>query len=315
MVRRYDVLVAGELNVDLILNRLQKFPEMGKEVIAEGMTLTLGSSSAIFASNLSVLGTSVTFAGALARDSFGDLILASLRAKGVATDDIVFTDTCSTGASVALNVGEDRAMVTYPGAMSLFSLDHIPNHLFEKCRHLHVSSIFLSTALKRDVYRLFKVAKDHGMTTSLDPQWDPYEQWAIDFPELLRDVDVFLPNESEICAITGMTDPDAAAEELRKFANVLVVKHGRKGASLWHGDRHLFQPAFLNNNVVDSIGAGDSFDAGFIHGFIQGKDLANSLEFAAVTGAVNTTRAGGTTAFGSLDEVRAIARDEFNFEF
>src|SRR5690606_23036562 len=102
MVRRYDVLVAGELNVDLILNRLQKFPEMGKEVIAQGMTLTLVSSSAIFASNLSVLGSSVTFAGALARDSFGELILTTLRAKGVATDDIIFTDACGTGASVAL---------------------------------------------------------------------------------------------------------------------------------------------------------------------------------------------------------------------
>jgi len=314
MERNFDVLVAGELNVDLILDRLQKFPEMGKEVIAQGMTLTLGSSSAIFASNLSVLGSSVTFAGTLARDSFGELILSSLRARGVDTRNIVFTETCGTGASIALNVGEDRAMVTFPGTMALFSLGDIPQQLFGECRHLHVSSIFLSTALKKDVNALFRRAKESGMTTSLDPQWDPEEKWDVDFQSLLRDVDVFLPNESEICAIAQTDDAHDAADQLRRYANVLVVKHGRNGASLWHGDLHIYQPAFLNDKVVDSIGAGDSFDAGFIHKYIQGKDLAECLEFAAVTGAVNTTRAGGTTAFDSLEGVRSIARSVFNFD-
>src|SRR5688572_9922839 len=102
----YDVMVAGELNVDIILNDLNQFPQIGKEILADQMTLTLGSSSAIFASNLSVLGTNVTFAGMLARDLFGDLVVSSLRAKGVNTDHIVYTREKSTGATIALSFQE-----------------------------------------------------------------------------------------------------------------------------------------------------------------------------------------------------------------
>lgn len=108
----YDVVVAGELNVDIILNQINKFPVIGKEVLADQMTITLGSSSAIFASNLSVLGTNVAFAGTLSRDHFGELIITCLRSKGVDTDHIVFTDERSTGATIALSFQEDRAMVT-----------------------------------------------------------------------------------------------------------------------------------------------------------------------------------------------------------
>src|SRR5688500_2411551 len=137
----YDVLVAGELNVDIILNHINKFPVMGKEVLADQMTITLGSSSGIFASNLSVLGSTVVFAGMLARDHFGEDIVASLKSKGVHTDHILYTAERSTGATIALNFDEDRAMITYPGSMALFSIDHVSQELLRQSKHLHVSSI------------------------------------------------------------------------------------------------------------------------------------------------------------------------------
>lgn len=311
----YDVLVAGELNVDIILNHLNKFPEMGKEVLAEQMTITLGSSSAIFASNLSVLGTRVVFAGALAKDQFGNQILSSLQEKGVVTDHIVFTNDRSTGATIALNFDEDRAMITYPGAMSVFSLEDVPEKLFSESKHLHVSSIFLSVKLKEQVCKLFRKAKSFGLTTSLDPQWDPEEQWDIDFKSLLPDVDVFLPNESELLALTGSVSTEEAVKKIQGYSNnILIVKSGRDGAFLRKGEESIHQPAFLNEKVADSIGAGDSFDAGFIHQFIQGKSLRQCLEFAALTGAINTTRAGGTTAFQNFEQVKAIAQSTFNYK-
>jgi sugar/nucleoside kinase (ribokinase family) len=311
----YDVLVAGELNVDIILNYLNKFPEMGKEVLAEQMTITLGSSSAIFASNLSVLGTRVAFAGALAKDQFGHQILSSLQEKGVVTDYIVYTKERSTGATIALNFDEDRAMITYPGAMSVFSVEDVPEKLFTESRHLHVSSIFLSVNLKREVCKLFRKAKSFGLTTSLDPQWDPEERWDIDFKSLLSDVDVFLPNEAELRALTGSVTTEEAVRKIRNYSNnILIVKSGRNGAFLWKGQESIHQPAFLNEKVADSIGAGDSFDAGFIHQFIQGKNMKQCLEFAALTGAINTTRPGGTTAFKNLEQVKAIAESTFNYK-
>ncbi len=311
--KTYDVLVAGELNVDLILNGIHKFPEIGKEVLSDRMDVTLGSSSAIFASNLSTLGTRVAFCGALARDQFGDIVLTSLNEKGVNTDHIVFTDQKGTGITVALSVGEDRAMITYPGAMTVFDIRHIPDDVLRRSKHLHVSSIFLSTGLKSDIHTLFAKARSFGLTTSLDPQWDPEEKWDIDFPSLLKNVDVFIPNEAELRAITGLADVEDAVGSLRPYTNVLIVKKGRAGASLWRADEIIHQPAFVNSHVVDSIGAGDSFDAGFIHQFIQGRALKECLEFGALTGAISTTRAGGTSAFESAESVRRIAAERFGF--
>lgn len=310
----YDVVVAGELNVDIILNQITRFPVIGKEVIADQMTVTLGSSSAIFASNLSVLGSHVAFAGTIARDQFGELILETLHAKGVNTDHIAVTTKKSTGATIALSFGEDRAMVTYPGAMSLFCFDDIPEKLLHQSRHLHVSSIFLSTGLRKDVHKLFRQAKSLGLTTSLDPQWDPEERWDIDFESLLPDVDVFIPNENELRAMTGAQRTADAVSRIRQHANILIVKSGREGAFLYADGSSLHQPAFLNQEVVDSIGAGDSFGAGFIHQFIQGKPLQQCLEFGALTGAISTTHAGGTTAFENLEMVKSIARSAFNFK-
>src|SRR5687767_11395669 len=112
-----DVIVVGELNVDLILNQISSFPEIGKEILAQQMTLTLGSSSAIFASNLSSLGAKVAFIGKIGQDQFGEVVLQSLKAKGVDTGLIIQSSALHTGATVVLNFDEDRAMVTHPGAM------------------------------------------------------------------------------------------------------------------------------------------------------------------------------------------------------
>ena len=310
----FDVLVAGELNVDLILNQLEKFPVIGKEVLAHDMTLTLGSSAAIFASNLSTLGSRVAFSGKLGIDDFGSYIESCLQKKGVNTSNIIRANHVSTGATIVLNFGEDRAMVTHQGAMADFAADDIPETMLRQSRHLHVSSIFLQPRLKKDIILLYIKAKSLGLTTSLDPQWDPAEKWDIDFKHLLQYVDVFMPNAKELECITKVKDTKVAIQSL-PTANILVVKNGSDGASLWDGKEFVAQPSFLNTKVIDSIGAGDSFDAWFIHKFIQKRPLRECLEFAAVIGAVNTTRAGGTTAFENIDTVRNIARTSFNYTF
>lgn len=310
----FDVLVAGELNVDLILNQIEKFPVIGKEVLAHNMNLTLGSSAAIFASNLSTLGSRVAFAGKLGIDDFGRYILGSLEKKGVDTSSIIRANHVSTGATIVLNFDEERAMITHQGAMADFAIDDIPENILRQSRHLHVSSIFLQPQLKKDIISLYMKAKALGLTTSLDPQWDPAEKWDIDFEHLLRFVDVFMPNAKELECITAISDIKAAIQSL-STANILVVKNGRDGACLWDGKVFIDQPSFFNNKVVDSIGAGDSFDAGFIHKFIQQKPLRECLEFAALTGAINTTRPGGTTAFEDIDTVRRIAETSFNYTF
>jgi sugar/nucleoside kinase (ribokinase family) len=314
MKKSYDVIVVGELNVDLILNQIESFPEMGKEKIAQQMTLTLGSSSAIFASNLSSLGAKVAFLGKIGSDAFGDLVLSSLQMKKVDTSMIIQDASLATGATIVLNFGNDRAMVTHPGAMDHLSLSDISIDQLKEAKHLHFSSYFLQPKMKPDIDKLFKQAKELGLTTSFDAQWDPAETWDLDLPNVLPYVDVFLPNEVEVLHLSGHKTLSAALEKLAKMGNIIVVKLGEKGSISRQGDSIFEAEAFLNKNVVDAIGAGDSFNAGYIEKFVQGKAVKECQIFGNLMGAINTTQPGGTTAFTNLPEILKIARGQFGYD-
>ncbi len=313
MEKKFDVIVVGELNVDLILNQIESFPDLGKEKIAQQMTLTLGSSSAIFASNLSSLGAKVAFLGKIGRDAFGDLVLSNLQMKKVDTSMIIQDESLATGATIVLNFGNDRAMVTHPGAMDHLSINDISTDQLKKAKHLHFSSYFLQPKMKADIGKLFKQAKELGLTTSFDAQWDPAEKWNVDLPNILPYVDVFLPNKVEALHLTGQKSLSAALDKLAKLGNIIVVKLGDKGSVSKQGDSIFEAEAFLNKNVVDAIGAGDSFNAGFIGKFVQGKSVKECQIFGNLMGAINTTQPGGTTAFTNLVDIMKIARGRFGY--
>jgi sugar/nucleoside kinase (ribokinase family) len=315
MERLYDVLVVGELNVDLILNRIEKFPEVGKEVLAKEMTLTLGSSSAIFASNISSLGARVAFIGKIGKDKFGEVVLESLQENGVDISMIRIDERWGTGATIILNVDEDRANTTYPGAMDHLTIDDISDEDLMKARHLHFSSYFLQPGMWGNLGNLFRKAKALGLTTSFDMQWDPQETWKLDIADVLPHVDVFLPNKAEIMLLTGENDLKKAVEAVKDYVHVLAIKRGNKGSLVWHQGQLSDLPPFLNRNVVDAIGAGDSFNAGFIYKFINGSPVAECQWFGNLTGAVSTTAAGGTAAFRNYDYFRKVAYEQFNLVF
>jgi sugar/nucleoside kinase (ribokinase family) len=312
-MKKFDVLVIGELNVDLILNRIESFPEMGKEKLAQQMDLTLGSSSAIFASNLSSLGARVAFLGKLGEDVFGDLVIRSLKSKKVYTGFVVRSSDIKTGATIVLNYSEDRAMITHPGAMEHLTLQDIDDQCLQQTRHLHISSYFLQPGIKGDIVTIFKRAKDLGLTTSFDPQWDPHEVWDLDLKKVLPLVDVLLPNEQEICHLTGKADLQSALAAVNFSPNKVILKMGNKGSLAFSQGRQILQQPFLNQQVVDAIGAGDSFNAGFIFKFIQNRPVEECLLFGNLMGAINTTSAGGTTAFTDYKSIMQVARERFGY--
>lgn len=313
MENNYDAIVIGELNVDLILNHIATFPQIGKEVLAQDMQVTLGSSSAIFGSNLSSLGAKVLFKGVTGQDTFGDFVIKELTDKGVDTSAIVQDEQLKTGATVAINFGNDRAMVTYPGAMEHHGADDVDPDLLRRAKHLHISSVFLQPALKYNLTKLLRKAKSCGLTTSLDTQWDPAEKWDLDLPSILPYVDVFLPNEAELFWLTRQTTIDEAIFLLHEYTKVIAVKMGSKGSAVYHAGTTRYMPAFLNPHVVDAIGAGDSFNAGFIRKYIAGCPINTCQEFGNLSGAVSTTAAGGTGAFTSLSAFQKTAETQFNY--
>ncbi len=312
-MKTYDVIAIGELNVDLILNQIDGEPEIGKEKFAGDMILTLGSSTAIFAANVSSLGSRTGFVGMIGKDSFGDLVKSSLQAKGVDTSLLIETDKSATGATIVLNYNEDRANVTYQGTMDLMSFKDIDKAVFEHTKHIHLSSIYLQSGIKKDLVEILSYAREKGVTTSLDTQWDPLETWDFDYKTLLPLVSVFMPNEKELQFLTNSSTLDEAVEKIRPYINICIVKRGNKGSLMLLNDgTSCAMDAFLNTDVVDAIGAGDSFNAGFINYFVQGRTPEECQRFGNLTGAINTTAAGGTSAFSSKENIVRIAKEKFN---
>lgn len=312
-MKKYDALVIGELNVDLILNHIAGFPKMSTEILARDMQLLMGSSSANMASNLSVLGTRVAFLGKIGDDDFGRLIIRTLEQRGVSTEFIVRGSPYITGATIVLNYGEDRAMVTYPGAMEYLEIEDITRDILLLARHVHISSVFLQPGILSRLSEILGLAKELGISTSLDPQWDPAEKWDLDLKEILPLTDVFLPNQLELLAMTGKKDIQTAFESVKAYARTVALKMGRKGSIGFRNGVTVEEKAFINDQVVDAIGAGDSFNAGFIHRFLQGRDLGECLEFGNLTGAINTLAAGGTASFENIDMVKESALKRFGY--
>ena len=297
------LLVVGELNVDLILNDIQGFPRIGTEIVANTMNFTLGSSSAIMASNISTLGVDTTFCGMVGDDQFGEFVIEQLELKKVSTSFIRKSLDYKTGVTVVMSYDQDRANVTYCGAMNDLKKGDIPWTNLSDFNHLHLSSYFLQEGIKKDITAIFRKAKDAGLSTSLDLQYDPEEKWEFDYKSCLPFVDIFLPNEDEIHALTGEKDLETAIDKLRAYCNIIALKLGKKGSRLIKDNIDLQAAPFLNKDYKDAIGAGDSFNAGFIQKFLAGASLEECLQNGNLMGSLNTTSAGGTAAFSSKKNI------------
>ena len=297
---KLDILVAGEINPDLILTGDVK-PEFGQvEKIVDSATLTIGSSSAIFACGAARLGLKVGFIGVCGEDVFGRFMLDEMSRRDVDIESVIRRPDGSTGLSIILNQSSDRAILTHPGLMAELQASDLPDALLREARHLHVASYFLQTNLQPELPELFQRAHAFGLTTSLDTNYDPSEQW-LGFDELLSATDVFLPNETEALSITRSSEVETAAHGLARKAKLVAVKLGAEGALACQGDS-IARAGSIPVDVVDTVGAGDSFDAGFIYGYRNGWPMEKSLRLACVCGALSTQQAGGTNGQPALNE-------------
>lgn len=304
-LKPYDLLVAGEINPDLILTGDVE-PAFGQaEKLVNSADLEVGSSSAIFACGAARLGLKVAFAGVCGDDLFGRFMLAEMTERGIDISHTVVDPALQTGLSVILNRGGDRAILTHPGSIAALRAGQIPDDLLEQSLHLHVASYFLQTALQPGLPDLFTRAHTLGLTTSLDPNWDPSGKWRSLNP-LLRSVDVFLPNAAEAQALSGAATVEAALDDLGRICNTVAVKLGEKGAIAVQAGKHARVPAPVVA-VVDTVGAGDLFDAGFLYGWLRGWSLEETLGLGAACGSLSTRAAGGTAAQPSLDEASRYA--------
>lgn len=299
MERDFDVVVAGDLNADLVLSGDVQ-PEFGQvEKLLDDATLTMGSSSAIFACGAARLGLRVAFIGKVGDDEFGRWLGRELETREIDTAGLVTDPQVKTGLTVILSKGHDRAMLTFPGSIAALRYGDIDQSIIQRARHLHMGSYFLLDGLRPDVPDLFAEAHRHGLTVSLDTNYDPSEKW--DLAEVLPHVDIFLPNETELLRVAAQDDVSKALASLSQIVPLVVVKRGGQGAIARRGMENVSAEG-LPVAVVDTTGAGDSFDAGLVYAHLKGWELPRMLRLACICGALSTRAAGGTDAQPTLAE-------------
>ena len=294
---RFDVTLAGELNLDLILYGLPDDLPLERELLADRMMLTLGSSSAIVAHNLAALGGRVGFQSLIGEDSLGQIAVDRLQQGGVDVSHVRRTHgSTTTGLTVILQRTGGRNILTYAGTIAELSLKDLDFDYLLDSRHFHLSSLYLQRGLLPNVAEVFRRVKAAGLSISLDTNDDPQDLWGGGLKDLLKYVDIFLPNKREATRITGTIDIDTAVRRLAEMVPLVVAKLGTEGALAQRGTERFASPA-LKITAVDAVGAGDSFDAGFLAEYLRGSDLTKCLASGNRAGALSVTRPGGTEAF------------------
>jgi sugar/nucleoside kinase (ribokinase family) len=333
--RPFAILVAGELNPDAIVVGPDLTPEFGQvETLATDGTLTIGSSGAIFACGAARLGLATTYVGVVGDDAGGRFVLSELERRGVDTAACRVEEGRATGLTVVISRGEDRAILTAVGVMDALAADDVTDRVLAGVEHLHVTSPALQPRLRAGLPDLFARAHAAGLTTSLDPGWDPAGEWDAALGDALAATDVLFPNAAEACRIAGTGDPEAALDELAARVPTVVVKLGADGAiaadprgraraavpaldsadhlgagpgigladSAGQGSASAFPAA-----PVDTTGAGDSFAAGFLRAARAGLSLEERLRVAVACGSLSTTALGGVAAQPTWPEAAAAA--------
>jgi sugar/nucleoside kinase (ribokinase family) len=311
-VTDFDLLVLGDVNPDLVLSDAAMEVAFAQaETIVDDAELTIGGSGAIMACGAARLGLRTGLIGLVGPDQFGDFMLRAVSERGVDVSGVTIDPGVRTGLTVVLARPDDRAILTFPGAIGAMTADRVDAGLLARARHVHVASFFLQTSLTPGLLDVFGTARSGGAMTSVDPNWDPAEEWDGGLRELLPLVDVLLPNAVEACRLAGVDDPSVAAQQLAGLGPLVAVKLGAEGAvaaPAGGGELVRAVPPQRLVDPVDAVGAGDAFDAGLLCALQDGRPLESALAFACACGTLSMRAGGGTAGQATLAEARAVNR-------
>ncbi|HXS01363.1 MAG TPA: carbohydrate kinase family protein [Pyrinomonadaceae bacterium] len=302
-MKRPSVLVIGELNVDIVATGLRGVPEMGAEILAQDCELTLGSASAIFAVGMSKLGHKVTFVSQVGRDSFGDFCITTLKHLGIATSNVLRKSDEKTGVTLALSGRRDRALITYPGAIASLTADRANHALLKQHDHVHLTSYYLQKRLQPSFGEILQHAKALGLTTSFDPNSDPSDRWNSKINSVLKHTDILFVNEREAIKLSRAKTAQAALKMLGEKTPCVVVKRGAKGAIAIQNNELFTDPGF-RVKALDTTGAGDSFDAGFLSAYLMKEPVSECLRIGNACGALSAISIGGTAGQPTQTELQ-----------
>lgn len=294
----YDVLSTGIICCDLIFAKLDKFPELGKEMACEEFLIKAGGAANTPVA-LTRLGMKTAYVTTIGGDAAGNIIYDYLKKTGLDMSSIIYDEKLRTNVSAVLSIGKERGFATYFAKPNVEAEFARICELAPRCRHLHT---YMHDCLKMP---LVETAKRHNMTLSVDTAWDENIKLK-DIRHIIESADMFMTNEVEACSLTGTDTPEEALELLGQYANILVVKLGGKGSIVKHREKIIRVPAADVGEALDTTGAGDLYAAGFIYGYLKGWNLEEIARFASASGSLAVTFYGGMDESYTLERVTEL---------
>jgi ribokinase len=300
MTKNWNIAIAGEVYVDHIFTDFDHVPLPGEEVFAEQYRREAGGGTVNTACALARLGHHASIFGVFGEDE-ETWLRSRLRSFGVHVEHAC-SSALPNALTVSMSTTSDRSFLSYAGAnRALNQYIALPDTMAElgAAQHVHFA-MPLEVELARE---LLPGLRSSGCTVSIDPGWR--KEWFEDLGclDVLRLVDLFLPNETEAQLLTGYKEPE---QVLRACAALglghTVMKLGPRGAAAFRNDR-LYTMAPPDVQVVDTTGAGDAFDAGFIDAWLSGANIEEQLRRACICGSLSTRARGALAALPFREEM------------
>jgi ribokinase len=314
-----DIIVMGDINVDVIFT-ISAYPLPGNEAMATSVQMHTGGSAVNTAITLSKMDMDVGFIGRVGKDPLANQVLADLQAAGVDCTHVQVDPKVSTGL-IFITVTEDgeRTMFGARGANSFTMASEIDRTYFSNCRWIHLSSYsFLAHHQYETILAALDIAKNSPYTRlSLDIGTEPALRARSQIMALLPEIDVILPNETEV-TLLGNGHPLNESLNLllhEKGANAIVTKRGRRGCMLAVGEKRVAFPSFEVKSK-DSTGAGDSFNAGVVLARLVGLSWEAASALGNAMGGLATTKEGaGAASLSRTDVAKLIEPHLFKEEW
>lgn len=308
MQKKWDVYVYGDVNIDLVVPGVESLPEPGSEVDVPIMETFVGGGAALFTLGLAKLGLTPVFQGSIGKDMYGEYIRGLFRELGVDDSLLLDSDTKKTGISISFTTEKDRCFLTYRGTNEGISLKYMDLEQLRGAKHVHVTGYEGATNHAEYLDVLTKIREMGDVTVSFDVGWDMTGVWYEGIFDLLPMIDVLFMNETECQHYTRCDDVETGARRLAEKAGMAVIKMGKTGAMAIRNGEKFFAPAYTVK-AVDTTGAGDSFNAGFIYGFLRGLPMEECLKCGNGCGSLSVTKLGGNTGFPFRAELEQWIRD------
>jgi sugar/nucleoside kinase (ribokinase family) len=303
----YDAVVIGDVNIDLVVVGCNELPLPGQEIYVENMLVNVGGGAALFTLSLAKLGLKLAFNGVLGNDSYGTFILEQFHQYGIDTTSIKISKSSNTGISIAINPEKDRSFITYAGSNTELNLQQLDLEAVTLGRHVHLTG-YKGSQNHHEFLKLVQSLKNAGLTLSCDIGWDDTGEWSKGIFEIMKYIDVFFMNEMEAQHYSRCTANNESIRFLARYSDHIVVKLGAEGAMAIKNENLTYQSGY-SVNCIDTTGAGDSFNAGYIYGYLTHKEVKDCLIYGNACGAMSVSSYGGSTGTPDMETLEQFIND------